>query len=71
MRCFEHAKLGEIRDAVAVCSNCGVGLCMDHLIEQDKTAPRTNETARSILCFTCANVREGAPKRVDVMPSAH
>jgi hypothetical protein len=58
MKCFEHTKAGETKDAVAVCSNCGVGLCRDHLVEELQTVARTNEQRRLILCHTCANVRE-------------
>ena len=55
MKCFEHAKTGEVKDAVAVCANCGVGVCMDHLIEEIKTVPRTNDQTRTILCLVCAH----------------
>jgi hypothetical protein len=62
MKCFEHAKAGETRDAVAVCTNCGAGLCMDHLIEDVSTIPRTNEKTRTILCHLCAHVPEARHK---------
>jgi hypothetical protein len=62
MKCFEHAKAGEAKDAVAVCSNCGVGVCMDHLIEEIKTIPRTNEQTRTILCLLCAHETKAKSK---------
>ena len=33
MNCFECAKVNDSIAAVAVCDHCGVGLCLDHLIE--------------------------------------
>ena len=33
MNCFECAKVTDTVAAVGVCQHCGVGLCLDHLIE--------------------------------------
>ena len=33
MECFECAKVNDAVPAVGLCQHCGVGLCMDHLIE--------------------------------------
>jgi hypothetical protein len=33
MNCFECAKVNDAVSAVAICQHCGVGLCLDHLIE--------------------------------------
>ena len=33
MNCFECAKVNDSIAAVGVCDHCGVGLCLDHLIE--------------------------------------
>ena len=33
MNCFECAKASDAAPAVAICEHCGVGLCLDHLIE--------------------------------------
>jgi hypothetical protein len=33
MNCFECAKLNDTVAAVGVCRHCGVGLCLDHLVE--------------------------------------
>ncbi len=33
MNCFECAKANDTVAAVGVCQHCGVGLCLDHLIE--------------------------------------
>jgi len=62
MKCFEHAKSGEAKEAVAVCANCGVGLCMDHLIEETSHVPRTNEQTRTILCHRCAHEPQAKSK---------
>jgi len=33
MNCFECAKTNDTVPAVGLCQHCGVGLCLDHLIE--------------------------------------
>jgi hypothetical protein len=33
MNCFECAKVNDTIPAVSICQHCGVGLCLDHLIE--------------------------------------
>ena len=33
MNCFECAKAHDSVPAVGLCQHCGVGLCLDHLIE--------------------------------------
>ena len=33
MNCFECAKANDSVAAVGICRNCGVGLCLDHLVE--------------------------------------
>jgi hypothetical protein len=33
MNCYECAKVNDTVAAVGVCQRCGVGLCLDHLIE--------------------------------------
>ncbi len=33
MNCFECAKVNDAVAAVGVCRHCGVGLCLDHLME--------------------------------------
>jgi len=33
MNCFECAKVNDSVAAVAFCLHCGVGLCLDHLVE--------------------------------------
>jgi hypothetical protein len=33
VNCFECAKESDAAPAVAICEDCGVGLCLDHLIE--------------------------------------
>ena len=36
MNCFECANANDTVPAVATCGHCGVGLCLDHLIEARK-----------------------------------
>lgn len=55
MKCYEHAKQGVDKEAVAVCAICGMGVCMDHLIEREVPLVRAvsgwvSETAMQILC---------------------
>jgi hypothetical protein len=33
MNCFECAKSNDAVAAVGVCQHCGMGLCLDHLVE--------------------------------------
>lgn len=33
MNCFECAKVNDSVPAVATCTHCGVGLCLDHFVE--------------------------------------
>jgi len=33
MNCFECAKTKDAVPAVGLCQHCGVGLCLDHLVE--------------------------------------
>ncbi len=54
MQCYEHAKVNQPREAVAVCANCGAGLCMEHLGEEREMVPRTNDSKRKIYCKVCA-----------------
>ena len=40
MNCFECAKANDTVPAVGVCQHCGVGLCLDHLIEAGESGRR-------------------------------
>ena len=33
MNCFECAKASDAVPALGICQHCGVGLCLDHLVE--------------------------------------
>jgi hypothetical protein len=58
MKCYTCAKAGITMDAVALCSVCGMGLCMDHAIHrevgvvQPVVGLRTKPTMQ-VLCQTC------------------
>jgi hypothetical protein len=48
------------RDAVAVCSICGMGLCLAHLIEREvnitgRVSGWASETSMVVLCERCAS----------------
>ena len=50
MNCFECAKVNDTIAAVGICQHCGVGLCLDHLIEASNypsPAPATAAPTRS------------------------
>jgi hypothetical protein len=36
MNCFECVKTSDTVAAVGVCRHCGVGLCLDHLVEANE-----------------------------------
>ncbi len=65
MQCYIDAKDGTTREAVAVCAECGAGLCLHHLVDEEmpKAAPPglsgAPERGRLILCEECAEIRRG------------
>ena len=54
MQCYEHAKVNEMKEAVAVCANCGAALCMEHLVVIGGTALDSDKQQRRINCHTCS-----------------
>lgn len=59
MKCYECAQSNVDHEAVAVCSECGMGLCMDHAHRVElNVLPRSNQwvtrDAMHILCDGCA-----------------
>jgi len=63
MQCFEHAKQGVEKAAVAICSSCGAAVCLEHAVVSEKavTAPRAVASvqvlpvkAQKVLCQVCA-----------------
>lgn len=50
MNCFECARANDTASAVAICQHCGVGLCLDHLIEATH--------------FSVAGTHEGCPHEI-------
>jgi hypothetical protein len=69
MKCMVHTKEGMRRaeapdqwrapDAVAVCSICGMGLCLAHLVEREvnitaRVSGWASETTMVVLCERCA-----------------
>ena len=50
MNCFECAKASDVVPAVAICQHCGVGLCLDHLIEAtNQLVGGTHEGCRHVV----------------------
>ena len=70
MKCMMDAREGlqrgqmpdewKARDAVAVCSICGMGLCLAHLVEREvsiagRVSGFASETSVVMLCKRCAS----------------
>jgi hypothetical protein len=70
MKCMVDAREGlrrgelpnewRARDAVAVCSICGMGLCLAHLVEREvslagRVSGWASETSVVVLCERCAS----------------
>ena len=73
MNCFDCKGLGVDNEAVAVCSDCGAGICVDHAhvarrwLTRSMVINRTvavEPSARSIYCGTChaSRVARGDPE---------
>jgi hypothetical protein len=67
MNCYDCAALGLDSHAVAVCMDCGAGMCIDHGHVEPRWLTRTmvinrevtvEPPARSIRCATCATARQ-------------
>ena len=60
MWCYVDARGGTVAEAVAVCSRCGMGLCLAHAREVGVSAPKVPSGLWSagspmlILCDQCA-----------------
>ncbi len=62
MECYTCAKKKTKSEAVAVCSICGKGLCLDHAVERDLPLVRRvsgwgDQSLIHILCEMCAKVK--------------
>jgi hypothetical protein len=62
MNCYDCATVGDHRDAVAVCVDCGAGLCVEHAVPVRHWLTRTqtimrvervDPPARLIRCGSC------------------
>jgi hypothetical protein len=62
MNCYDCAAAGNYRDAVAICVDCGAGICIEHAVNArhwlTRTLPllrveRVDPPARVIRCDTC------------------
>ena len=65
MKCYVDAREGANKEAVAVCSSCGMGLCVEHVVDQEMLLSRPPglagypERGMLILCERCAEARQG------------
>jgi hypothetical protein len=66
MNCYDCATTGTYRPAVAVCVDCGVGVCIEHAVNTSHWLTRTQALmrverieppARIIRCETCHAAR--------------
>ncbi len=69
MHCFDCAALGDAHDAVAICADCGAGICHNHAHVTPRWLTRTaviNRTvaieppARTIRCSVCQTACDAA-----------
>ncbi|QAY69100.1 DUF2180 family protein [Xylanimonas protaetiae] len=77
MRCFDCAsEATAMADAVAVCSSCGAGICLEHTLSGHQAEPVTSPgnpstrrlPGRRLFCRACADgyvVDNGFAERVD------
>ena len=69
MKCYVCAKQGNDTDAVGICIVCGMGLCMEHAIREERSvweggypfpAQKVKITLPRILCQDCsAAIKKG------------
>jgi hypothetical protein len=67
MNCFDCANAGNVVPAVAICHDCGGGICIDHAVTTRPHLTRTatisriivvDPPARLIRCPTCTAARD-------------
>ena len=64
MKCYICGETGIDREAVAVCTGCGSGICLEHSVCHEKCrwvgdypfpARKLEQKERAILCPTCSS----------------
>ena len=77
MNCFDCSLVGAVISAVALCHDCGAGVCLEHAVVRPRHLTRTvplnrlievEPPARLIRCHTCTAAhdairQDAAPKR--------
>ena len=72
MRCYQCAKEGVDKEAVAICVICGMGLCMEHLFREELLVAdivdwglgeERVEYPRSLPRFICADCKVAIEQR--------
>ena len=67
MNCFDCAALSRAAEAVAVCADCGAGVCLDHAQVTPRWLTRTmtmnctvpvEPPARTVRCGLCQQARD-------------
>jgi hypothetical protein len=66
MNCLQCATNGRSTSAVAVCADCGAGVCLEHarivaLTAQPVGLIPAHASGRQIRCTACPNAEAGAP----------
>ena len=74
MNCFECSEVGQTSAAVAVCHDCGAGVCADHAVARDHHLTRTvtiariivvDPPARLIRCPVCTAAHDAVAHQTD------
>jgi hypothetical protein len=79
MNCYDCAATGNYRDAVAICVDCGAGICLEHAVNArhwlTRTLPllrveRVDPARRVLRCGTChaAHAARGDVARATAVP---
>ena len=78
MHCLDCAMHALDRDAIAICTHCGAGVCLDHAVVAPHGSPAApscsprpvDPPARRILCLSCAAAEQaaGAPAGRAIRP---
>lgn len=80
MNCYDCAIVADSRDAVAVCADCGAGVCIEHAVSSMHWLTRTHvinrlervePPARVIRCGTCHAARGDFADAVPTRSTAH
>ena len=69
MNCYDCASTGVVTPAIAVCDDCGAGVCIEHAVVRHRRLTRTvalnrqievEPPARLVRCETCTAAHDAA-----------